>query len=120
MANVHMRKHFIHTADVRRATITQSTSGEPILTWATASSIVGRLVQRNERIANESQSLQMQLVHRFLCNQDVDVTEEDRIANVVETSSGASINPGPFEIHEQLLRNSTAQHHLSLRLELIN
>jgi len=119
MADIHFNKNLIHTADVLRTTPAQSTSGELINSWTTAGAITCRLVQRNERIALESLSLQMQDVHRLLCDEDEDVTEEDRIANVTLTADSTSIDTGPFEIHEVLLRGNTGRHHLSLRLEKI-
>ena len=119
MAGPRFKKHLIHTAAVRRVTLTQSASGAMIESWATAGTIDCRYVQQSHRIADEGAGYPMVADHLLLCNQGEDVVEEDIIANVRFKSSSALVDAGPFSVESFLQRNSTKAHHISIKLERV-
>lgn len=120
MANIHFQKQLIHICNIERATITRSSSGAEIFTWAvSAADEPCRYVQRQERIAVEPRSFQMEQVNFILFNNGVDVNVADRIANIRMASDSSVIDAGPFEIEADLERNSTSAHHIRLNLERI-
>lgn len=119
MASIHFQKQLIHICDIERATITRSASGEEVFTWAVSTADEAcRYVQRQERIAVESRSLQMEQVQFVLFNNGVDVQVEDQISNIRFTD-GTLVDSGPFTIEGDLERNSTGAHHIRINVERI-
>jgi head-tail adaptor len=119
VADIHFKATLIHQATVQRTTPSQSASGELVDSWSDAGTIDCRLVQRRERIANEAVGFLMLEEHRLLCNAGEDVTEEDRIADVVLRADDSSVDAGPFSVEEVLTRNTGSAHHMSLKLERV-
>lgn len=117
MASIHFKKHLIHECTVQHNTPSQSTSGEPIPSWADGDTISCRYIERRERIAIEGVSLGMLEEHTLLCNVGETIAVDDRIRNITLKSDSSTVDAGPFTIEEALSRSSTAPHHLSFRLE---
>lgn len=120
MASSHFKRNLIHTCTVERPTAVQSSSGEPIPSWANVSTLTRcRFVQKQERIASEGISLQMQQVDLLLFLPDADVTEEDRISDIATLVGDVVVDAGPFTVESRFGRNSGSAHHISVRLERI-
>jgi len=119
MAGPLFKKHLIHQCVVQRPTLTQSTSGEPIPTWAAAGTPICRYVQQDERVAMPGVGFLMEQSDLMLFDSSADVREEDRIVTITLRSSGATVDAGPFSIEGAVLRNSTGAHHQSVRLRRI-
>lgn len=118
-STIHFKKHLIHQAAVRRNSPAQSASGELIPSYSTAGTIDLRYVEKQERIADESQGLMMLERHIALVGAGTDVIEEDQIANITLRATGAVVEAGPFSIESVRIRNRGNAHHISLELERI-
>lgn len=119
MANVHFKRHLIHTAMVQRNTPAASGSGELIPSWADVGKIDCRYVEKSERVASEGVGFMMLESHVLLCNEGEDVQEDDQIVNVRMKTDDSVIAAGPLSVEALLKRSSTASHHWSLRLERV-
>lgn len=120
MASIHFQKKLIHTCTIQRNTPAQSGSGEPIASWANSSTGVScRFVEKSERIAVESVSLQMMEEPILLFDDGVDVVEEDRITNVVLKADSSVVEAGPLTVEAVLKRNTGSAHHIRVNLERV-
>ena len=120
MANIHFKKHLIHTCVVQRNTPTQSATGELIPDWADVDTIDCRFIAKTERIASESAGFPMAQTYKLLVNTGEDVDVDDIIRNIRWKSSDTLVDEGTFRIEAVLNRNSTKAHHTSLSLEKVN
>lgn len=119
MAGIHFKKKLIHQCTIQRTTPVQSSSGEPLDSWATVGTVDCRYVRKKQRVAQESIGFMTLLEDILLMNDSEDVIEEDRIINIVKKSDGSSVDSGPFTIEALLQRNTSDGHHLSLQLERV-
>lgn len=120
MADIHFKKNLIHLCTTQRTTPAQSSSGEPIDSWA--NNLVDqpcRFVFEEERIAQESVGFMMLKVPFMLIDSGVDMIEEDRIINITRVEDSSTIDAGPFTIEAVLKRSSTVRHHIRLNLEKV-
>lgn len=116
--------HFIHTADVHRATMTPDAYGEDVETWPPTipshlTGVRGRLVIRSE-FTGDTAFAERPFVttYRWMCGAGVDVRPGDRIAHVID-EQGQSLDPGPFHILEALPRRGRTVRHQTLTLERV-
>lgn len=119
MADVHFKKHLIHSAMVQRNTPTASSSGELIPSWADVDTIDCRYVEKSERIAAEGVGFMMLESCLLLCNAGEDVQEDDQIVDILLRTDDSVIDAGPFTVEALLRRSGTTAHHMSLRLERV-
>lgn len=119
MADVHLKKHFIHSAMIQRNTPTTSASGELIDSWTDAGRINGRFVEQQERVASESLGFLMLNRNLFLCDEGEDVQEDDQLVDILWRTDGSVVDAGPFSVESLLKRSSTKSHHMSLKLERV-
>jgi len=119
VAGPHFKKHLIHVASIRRTVLTQNAEGELINSWATSGTISCRYVQQAHRMADEAAGYPMVADHMLLCDTGEDVTEEDVVANIKFAVDGTVVDAGPFTIESLLGRNSTAAHHMSVKLQRV-
>ena len=119
-SRVHFKRNLIHTCTVERPTSTQSSSGEPIPAWESITTLTRcRYIQKQERVASEGMSLQMQQVDMLLLERATDIIEEDRISDIALYVGDVVVDTGPFTVESVLGRNSASAHHISVRLERI-
>ncbi len=122
MAGIHFKKTLIHICTVQRSTSVQSSTGEPIDSWADVGDVNCRYVQKEMDKALESVSLQEKVKHLMLMNNGEDVDEADRIVDIVRRSDGVTVvDAGPFTVEALLERNAglASGHHISLTLERV-
>ena len=119
MADVHFKKHLIHSAMIQRNTPATSSSGELIPSWADVGTIDCRYVEKSERIAAESAGFMMLESHLLLCNAGEDVQEDDQIVDILLRADDSVVDAGPFTVEALLRRSGTAAHHWSIRLERV-
>jgi len=120
MANVHFKKHLLHTCVVQRNTPAQSASGELIPDWADVGTINCRFIAKTERIADEAAGFPMAQTYKLLMNIGEDVAVDDIIRNIRWQTDDTLVDEGTFRIEAVLNRNSTKAHHTSLSLERVN
>lgn len=119
MADVHLKKHFIHSAMIQRNAPTTSSSGELIPGWSDVGRIIGRFVEQQERIASESLGFPMLNRNLFLCSEGEDVEEDDRLTDILWRTDDSVVDAGPFSVEALLKRSSTVAHHWTIRLERV-
>lgn len=118
--NSHFKRTLIHTCTVERPSYAQSTSGEPVPSWATvAEDVRCRYVQKQERIAFETISLQMEQRDLLLLLPGADIDEGDRVSDIRLYSDDTLVDAGPFTVEARLTRNARAARHISVQLERI-
>lgn len=124
MAGVHFKSKLIHTCTIERATHTRDAIGGVIPesqfagSWAVSSSAVAcRYVEKREQKSSENTGFPTEYEHMLLFNTGVDLLITDRISNIA--LSGTALGVGTFAIERVLQRNTGANHHISVRLELV-
>lgn len=113
----------IHTCTIEQFAGSALATGEITKTWSNrATGVPCRFVADTERYANETEGLTIATTYRLLVPGTVTVINQDRITNIVLTSSGGTVDAGPYEVLEVLPRNTSSgrgQHHVALELEKI-
>lgn len=124
MASSHFKRKLIHQATVQRNTSSQSSTGEPIPSWAGIGTITCRFVEKTEWVANEAAGFPVLSTYLLLLADTEtslaeDVAVDDRVTDVVWGVDGSSVDAGPFAIESLLRRNTGSAHHYSLQLERV-
>ena len=114
------RNILIHTCTVQRPTEAQSTSGEPIQTFAEqATEVECRLVMRLERYAAEDASRERTHEHVLLVRPTADIETGDRVTDFA-WADGTAYNVGTYDVINVLRRNTRTAHHISCELEKVS
>lgn len=117
-------KHWlIHTCNIESFAGSALPTGEIQKTWsikASGTAVPCRYVRQVETYADEQDGLQRAFRDRLFFKAGVNVASQDRIANILLTSTGGTVDAGNFKILATLPRNSAKQRHITLEIEKID
>jgi hypothetical protein len=114
-----MRIGLDHTCVIERFGGSALPTGEVLKTWTPGGTVDCRYIEEAERLANEVGGNQMWLQRRLLLPPGTDVASQDRITNIIDKLTQATLNTGPLEIRATLRRNSTLPRFMALELEQV-